>query len=141
MNGFTLSMKQRLTAAYFSLGLLCIFVAILGIKGIDDANERAQRAYEGVTRPGQQVERSFIMTLGSAIQLMEVLALTDDAARRQRLQIVEELQKASNEQFGMFERSKKAAAFTPIAKELVVNRRRFVEALSKVESLLRAGKT
>jgi methyl-accepting chemotaxis protein-1 (serine sensor receptor) len=141
MNGFTLNLKQRLAAAYCSLGLLCILLAILGIKGLEDANVRAQRTYETVTRPGQHVESSSIMTLGRAIQLMEVLALTDEGARQQRLQSIQELQKASDEQFDMFQRSEKADAITPIAADLVADHQRFTAALSKVERLLRAGKT
>ncbi|WP_233808807.1 methyl-accepting chemotaxis protein [Paraburkholderia sp. HP33-1] len=140
MNGSTFSLKQRLITAWCSLGLLSIFVAILGIRGLADANMRAQRSYELITRPGQYIENSFIMTLGQSVQLMEVLGSTDEAARQQRLQIIQELRKGSDEQFDRFQRGEKADAIKSIAENLVMERQRFVTALSKVERLIRAGK-
>ena len=103
----SLSLKTRLTCVLFLLGVLCIVIAGIGIKGIQNANARAQRTYDTLTRPAQAIESSYIMTLTEGIQLMEGLASNDESTKQQRLDFIAQLQKDSDSQFAEFRNSPK----------------------------------
>jgi len=141
MSQFTFTLKQRLALAYCALCALCLLLAILGLWSTQQANVRAKALYETVTRPGQYVQTSSIMTLGRAIQVMESVAISDERARKERLELIKQLHAASDQQFDLFERSEKSPAMQPMASNLVVEHKRFSDALSKAESLLESADT
>jgi methyl-accepting chemotaxis protein I, serine sensor receptor len=139
MSRLTFSLKQRLALAYCALCALCLLFVTLGLWSTEQANTRALSLYDTVTRPGQHVQMSSIMTLGRTVQLMEALAISDERARNERLQAIKQLRAASDEQFDLFEQSEKPPAIRPMAANLGVEHRRFTAALSRAESLLESG--
>ncbi len=139
MNRLDRSLKTRVVLAFAMLGTLCFVVAGIGMNGIRNADIRARQTYEQLTLPAQYIESSYIATLVEVIQLMEAMALSDQAERRQRFEFIRNLQKSSDEQFALFERSDKADAIKPLADEIVRNHEKFSAAMSKDVQLFQAG--
>ena len=139
MNRLDRSLKTRVVLAFAMLGTLCFVVAGIGMNGIRNADIRARQTYEQLTLPAQYIESSYIATLVEVIQVMEAMALSDQAERRQRFDFIRHLQKSSDEQFALFERSDKADAIKPLADEIVRNHEKFSVALSKAVQLFQAG--
>ncbi|CAN0627913.1 methyl-accepting chemotaxis protein [Burkholderia multivorans] len=139
MNRLDRSLKSRVVLAFAMLGTLCFVVAGIGMNGIRNADIRARQTYEQLTLPAQYIQSSYIATLVEVIQLMEAMALSDQVERRQRFDFIRNLQKSSDEQFALFERSDKADAIKPLADEIVRNHEKFSAAMSKDVQLFQAG--
>lgn len=133
------SLKSRLILIFFALGILCVAVAGLGIKGIKNANDRAARSYEQLTLPGIAVQNSYNFTLVQVIQLMEAIALTDEASRKERLDFIDKLSQMDDAQFDRFQQSEKPETIQPLALQSARDRAALRKALAKSVSLFRSG--
>ena len=136
-----LSLKVRLSCVIFLIGMLCIASAVVGINGIQNANTRAQRTYDTLTRPAQEIESSYIMTLTEVIQLMEGLASNDESTRQQRLDFIAQLQKDSDSQFAEFQNSPKDGSIKDVSSQIERDHAKFTEILQRAVELFREGKT
>jgi methyl-accepting chemotaxis protein-1 (serine sensor receptor) len=141
MNGRPLSLKARLACAFILLGVLCLVVAGIGIKGIQDADVRAQITYDTVTRPAQAIESSYTLTLGEVIQLMEGLASNDESTKQQRLDFIAQLQKDSDAQFAEFQSSPKDNSIKDASSQIEQDHAKFDEAFQRAVELFKEGKT
>ncbi|HZZ13244.1 MAG TPA: methyl-accepting chemotaxis protein [Paraburkholderia sp.] len=135
----TSSLKARLTWVFVAFGLLCLMTVIIGLEGIRETNDRALRAYESLTLPGQYLQNSYGITLVQDIQFLEAMSSSDEAARKERLDLFDKLGPIGDTQFAMFQRSDKADELKPLAEELVRNREALTAALNKSVQLYRAG--
>lgn len=136
-----LSLKARLACIFILLGVLCIGVAAVGVEGIQNANARAQRTYDTLTRPAQAIESSYIITTTEAIQLMEGLASSEESTRQQRLDFIEQLQKDSDAQFVEFLNSPKADSIKDVSSRIKQDHAKFAEVFLRAVELFREGKT
>lgn len=140
MNG-SLSLKTRLACVIILLALLCVGVAGVGIKGIQNANARALRTYETLTRPGQAIESWYLVTSTQMIQLLEGLTSNDESTRQERLRFIVRLQHDSDARFAEFQRSPKDDSIKVAAAQIEQNRAKFAGIFGKAVELFKEGKT
>ncbi|WP_233835477.1 methyl-accepting chemotaxis protein [Paraburkholderia sp. ZP32-5] len=134
-----LSLKQRLSLVFVLLALMTIVTAGIGIQGILQANEHSQYTFEKLTKPGQAIESSYITTLVEVIQLMEAISASDAATRNDRLDLIEKLQKDSDEEFNRFVANEKAITIQPIVNDVLRDHEKFRQAFLKAVQLFQAG--
>jgi methyl-accepting chemotaxis protein I, serine sensor receptor len=135
------SLKSRLSCDLVLLGVLCLIVAAIGVRGMQNANARAQRAYETLTRPGQAIQTSYAMTLVAVIQLMEGAVSADESTKRQRLDFIAQLQKKGDAEFAEFQNSPKDDAIKDVSAQIEHDHAKFAEAFQKAVELFKEGKT
>ncbi|KPD14572.1 hypothetical protein ADM96_38900 [Burkholderia sp. ST111] len=87
-----------------------MIVAAFGLKGIADANSRAEGFYQQVVLPAQYLQNAFRLQCVRAIQLLEAMSIDDAQARKDRFDLIEILKQPADRQFELFRLSDKPAS-------------------------------
>ena len=133
------NIKTRLAFIFTALGLLCIAIATVGMYGMADANERANRAYQEITLPSQYLQANYRFQLIQALNLLEANLMNDVTVSKSQLDLVRQLYPAAEEQAKLFEQSKKPESVKQLAEEYLRNRKLSLDGLMEAAQLTAKG--
>ncbi|MFL9959237.1 methyl-accepting chemotaxis protein [Paraburkholderia nemoris] len=139
MSTSSVRLKTRLGVSFAALGLLCVIVAAFGLKGIADANSRAEGFYQQVVLPAQYLQNAFRLQCVRAIQLLEAMSIDDAQARKDRFDLIEILKQPADRQFELFRLSDKPASTQALAAKFIEDRARLEEGFTEAVRLGRSG--
>jgi methyl-accepting chemotaxis protein len=139
MSTSSVRLKTRLGLSFAALGLLCVIVAVFGLKGIADANARAEGFYQQVVLPAQYLQNAFRLQCVRAIQLLEAMSIDDAQARKDRFDLIESLKQPADRQFELFRLSDKPASTQALAAKFIEDRARLEEGFTEAVRLGRSG--
>ncbi|MFM0554224.1 methyl-accepting chemotaxis protein [Paraburkholderia sediminicola] len=139
MSTSSVRLKTRLGLSFAALGLLCVIVAAVGLKGIADANTRAEGFYQQGVLPAQYLQNAFRLQCVRAIQLLEAMSIDDAQARKERFDLIEILKQPADRQFELFRLSNKPASTQPLAAKFIEDRARLEEGFTEAVRLGRSG--
>ncbi|SEI17817.1 methyl-accepting chemotaxis protein [Paraburkholderia hospita] len=134
----TMRLKTRIGLCFATLGLLCVMVGMLGIKGIADANARADAFYVQVALPTQYLQNAFRLQSVQAIQLFEAMSIDNVTARKDRFDVIDTLDEPVERQFELFRRSRKPPAVQALVAEFIRNREQLKKGFAEAVRLGRS---
>ncbi|MFB9127638.1 methyl-accepting chemotaxis protein [Paraburkholderia dipogonis] len=132
-------LKTRLGLSFAALGMVCVITAAFGLKGIADANTRAEVFYQQVVLPTQYLQNAFRLQCVRAIQLLEAMSIKDAQARKERFDLIEILKQPADRQFDLFRLSDKPASTQALAARFIADRVRLEEGFTEAVRLGRSG--
>ncbi|KAA0999050.1 hypothetical protein FVF58_42840 [Paraburkholderia panacisoli] len=139
MSTSSVRLKTRLGLSFAALGLLCVIVAVFGLKGIADANARAEGFYQRLVLPAQYLQNAFRLQCIRAIQLLEAISINDAQARKDRFDLIETLKQPADRQFELFGLSDKPASAQALAAGFMKDRAQLEEGFTEAVRLGRSG--
>ena len=139
MSTSSVRLKTRLGLGFAALALLCVIVAVFGLKSIADANARAKVFYQQGVLPAQYLQNAFRLQCVRAIQLLEAMSIDDAQSRKERFDLIESLKQPADRQFELFRLSDKPASTQALARKFIENRARLEEGFTEAVRLGRNG--
>jgi methyl-accepting chemotaxis protein len=139
MSTSSVRLKTRLGVSFAALALLCVIVAVFGLKGIADANARAEGFYQQVVLPAQYLQNAFRLQCVRAIQLLEAMSIDKAQARKDRFDLIEILKQPADRQFELFRLSDKPASTQALAAKFMEDRVRLEEGFTEAVRLGHSG--
>ena len=133
------NIKTRLAFIFTALGLLCIVIAVVGMYGMTDANERANRVYQEVTLPSQYLQTNYRFQTILGIQILEANIQNDVQVSKPQFELFEKFLPIADEQAELFRRSEKPETVKQLAEEYLQNRELLIKSLREAMQLTMKG--